>query len=188
MTLEHRSDARMHKRTSAPRLVIGAALFLAVPGLLTTLVACAKDDPTASATARESSGPTGASTPATPTIATRTTRLGTVLTDAAGHTLYYLTTEAGGQDQCTMQPGCSLMWPALAPPRGGDPLAASGIPGVVGVIAAADGTLEVSYNGWPLHTFGNAAPSGCSYRGFGSQTWLPRRSEVRELRAGRGRL
>jgi len=160
---------------SALRKLVGAGLLLSVPGLMCGLVACAGDDPAATATAQESNSPTSAPSPATPTIATRTTPLGTVLTDAEGHTLYYLTTEAGGQDQCTLQPGCSLMWPALALPSGGDPVAASSITGTVGVVTAADGTMEVTYNGWPLHTYGNEAPglvTGEAQQAFGGAWYV----------------
>lgn len=155
------------------RVVVGAALFLTVFGPLIEVVACAADDPARSATAQQGSTPTSTATPPTPTITTRTTPLGTVLADAQGHTLYYLTTEADGQDQCTMQPGCSLMWPALTSASGGDPIAASGVTGIVGTISAADGTVEVTYDGWPLHTFGGEAPGlvdGEAQQSFGG-TW-----------------
>jgi predicted lipoprotein with Yx(FWY)xxD motif len=79
--------------------------------------------------------------------------MGTVLTDGQGHTLYYLSTEANGQDACTPEPGCDLMWPAVVPPSGGTPEPGLGVNGTLGVITAADGSGEVTYNGWPLHTF-----------------------------------
>ncbi|MHB8488857.1 MAG: COG4315 family predicted lipoprotein [Candidatus Dormibacteria bacterium] len=69
-----------------------------------------------------------------------------------------MSTEQSGQDECSLQPGCSVMWPALPPPSNRDPSAGSGAGGVLGVIIAADGGLEVTYSGWPLHTFGEDAP------------------------------
>jgi predicted lipoprotein with Yx(FWY)xxD motif len=85
------------------------------------------------------------------------TSLGTVLTDAQGHTLYYLSAEDEGDDDCTLQPGCALMWPAIPPGADGTGAAGNGVSGTVGVMTASDGTLEVTYNGWPLHTFSGEA-------------------------------
>jgi predicted lipoprotein with Yx(FWY)xxD motif len=99
-----------------------------------------------------SNSPGAGSTPATVTTGSTTT-LGTVLTNSAGVTLYYLTTEQGGHDACTNMTGCAANWPALAPPSGGSPTAGSGASGQLTVITAADGSMEVAYNGWPLHTF-----------------------------------
>jgi predicted lipoprotein with Yx(FWY)xxD motif len=82
-----------------------------------------------------------------------TTTLGTVLTNGAGVTLYYLTTEQGGHDGCTNMSGCAANWPAVAPPSGGSPAAGSGVTGQLTVITASDGSMEVAYNGWPLHTY-----------------------------------
>jgi predicted lipoprotein with Yx(FWY)xxD motif len=90
-------------------------------------------------------------------VETGMTPLGTVLTDAQGHTLYYLSAEGDGQDDCTLQPGCALMWPAISPGADGTGSAGTGVSGTVGVITASDGTLEVTYNGWPLHTFSGEA-------------------------------
>jgi predicted lipoprotein with Yx(FWY)xxD motif len=99
----------------------------------------------------------------------------TVLTNSAGLTLYYLTTEQGGVDKCTAQSGCPQAWPAIAPPSGGAPVAGSGVTGSLSVINAANGTKEVAYNGWPLHTFSSdSAPGqtgGNNITSFGG-TWF----------------
>ena|SRR5438132_10250587 len=99
----------------------------------------------------------------------------TVLTSSAGLTLYYLTTEKGGVDKCTAQSGCPQAWPAIAPPATGAPVAGSGVTGTLSVINAADGTKEVAYNGWPLHTFSSdSAPGqtgGNNITSFGG-TWF----------------
>src|SRR5438309_3111515 len=110
-------------------------------------------------------GTTTASSPASGgtgsnTISTGSTSLGTVLTNARGFTLYYLTTEQGGVDKCTNQSGCSAVWPGLTPPSGGSASAASGATGQVSVITASDGSKEVTYNGWPLHTFAMDSQAG----------------------------
>jgi predicted lipoprotein with Yx(FWY)xxD motif len=101
----------------------------------------------------------GAGTTSGSTVNTGTPALGTVLTDSQGRTLYFLSTEQGGKDKCTSQQGCAAAWPLLVAPSSGSPTAASGVTGTLGVITAGDGTMEVTYNGWPLHTFNNE-PAG----------------------------
>jgi hypothetical protein len=42
--------------------------------------------------------------------------------------------------------------------------------GTLGVITAADGSAEVTYNGWPLHTFGSdTAPGQTGGNGVGGK-------------------
>jgi predicted lipoprotein with Yx(FWY)xxD motif len=152
------------RRTRSPRGASwwGCTVGLA-PILLFAIAGCGPSDRTLAATASPADTVTPASpaSPATtaPIIETRKTSLGTVLTDSTGHTLYYLSTEQTGQDECTLQPGCSVLWPSLRPPSGGAPTADVAVGGTVAVITAADGSLEVTFNGWPLHTF-NGAPPG----------------------------
>jgi predicted lipoprotein with Yx(FWY)xxD motif len=124
--------------------------MLVIPLALGALAACGGTTGTSSGGA----GTTGGST-----VNTGTPALGTVLTDSQGRTLYYLSSEQGGKDKCTQQQGCTAAWPLLVAPSSGSPTAASGITGTLGVITAGDGTMEVTYNGWPLHTFNNE-PAG----------------------------
>jgi predicted lipoprotein with Yx(FWY)xxD motif len=110
--------------------------------------------------ATTSSSPAGGGSGSGTTIATGSTPVGSVLTSAQGFTLYYLTTEKGGVDKCTNLPGCSAVWPGLAPPSGGSPTAASGVTGQLSVLSTSTGGMEVSYNGWPLHTFAMDTQAG----------------------------
>jgi predicted lipoprotein with Yx(FWY)xxD motif len=129
-------------------------LILIAPVGLNLMVACDAAQPKASAPEITPTPTSARAADPSRTVATvdiGMTSIGTVLTDAQGHTLYYLSTEAGGQDACTTQPGCSLMWPALAPPSAGTPVPGIGVNGTLGVIMATDGSAETTYNGWPLH-------------------------------------
>jgi predicted lipoprotein with Yx(FWY)xxD motif len=131
-------------------------LVCVAPFGVTATVACGSTQPLASPSAPLSSPSSATSADPASMVATvdmATTPVGTVLTDSHGHTLYYLSTEASGQDACTLAPGCASMWPGLVPPRGGIPVPGIGVNGTLGVIGAADGSAEVTYNGWPLHTF-----------------------------------
>ena len=128
------------------KLLIGA---VAVAG-----AAAACGGSTTTSTSSSGAAGTGSST-----VSTGSASVGTVLTNAQGFTLYYLSSEQGGVDKCTGQSGCSAVWPGLTPPSGGSPSAASGVSGQLTVITASDGSKEVAYNGWPLHTFNNE-PAG----------------------------
>jgi predicted lipoprotein with Yx(FWY)xxD motif len=93
---------------------------------------------------------------------------GTILTDAAGMTLYTWQGDEPGVNNCTGQ--CANAWPVLMSDSTVD--APQGLPGVLGVSEQADGTFVVTYNDWPLHYFArDAAPgdaNGQGSNGFGS--------------------
>jgi plastocyanin len=119
----------------------------------------------------------GASTnPGTPiaTVANNAT-LGPILTDANGHTLYYLTSEAGDQPlQCTGK--CLNNWfPLTVPTADSDAVEGPGITGVFEVHARPDGINQVYYGEAPLYTFvGDKAPGdihGHGIKAFGG-VWL----------------
>jgi predicted lipoprotein with Yx(FWY)xxD motif len=151
------------ERTRPPRAASWRPYVVGVaPLLLLAIAGCGANKPALAAIASPAVTVTPASlgSPATtpPTIKTGKTSLGTVLTDSKGHTLYYLSTEQTGNDECTMQPGCSVLWPSLHPPSSGAPSAGGGVGGTVAVITAADGSSEVTFNGWPLHSFSGEPP------------------------------
>jgi predicted lipoprotein with Yx(FWY)xxD motif len=109
--------------------------------------------PTNTSLATAMSNPSTSPITSPATVEIGSTSLGRVLADSTGRTLYVLSTEQNGQDACSLQPGCSLMWPAISPPTSGAPVPGRGVSGTLGVIVAVDGSPEVTYNGWPLHTF-----------------------------------
>ncbi|MDA1128384.1 MAG: CHRD domain-containing protein [Chloroflexi bacterium] len=76
--------------------------------------------------------------------------LGTILLDAAGRSLYLYTRDERNVSNCTG--GCALAWPPLITvedPVPGEGLAADRI----GTTTRADGSKQVTYNGWPLYYF-----------------------------------
>ncbi len=102
------------------------------------------------------SGPAASGT----TISTTSTSLGMVLTDPRGYTLYYFLPEKNSTlGACTG--ACLTTWPPLAVT--GAPTAASGVTGAlatVPVMVNGASVTEVTYNGWPLHTFANDTAPG----------------------------
>ena len=76
--------------------------------------------------------------------------LGTILTDAAGRSLYLYTRDERNISNCAG--GCALAWPpviTVEDPAPGEGLAEDR----VGTTERADGSLQVTYNGWPLYYF-----------------------------------
>jgi predicted lipoprotein with Yx(FWY)xxD motif len=90
--------------------------------------------------------------PATPsggTVAIKTGKVGgvTVLTNAAGRTVYTFAADSPGKSNCYSS--CAAYWPPVT----GSPSHASGIPGTFGTTTRTDGTKQVTWNGHPLYTY-----------------------------------
>jgi predicted lipoprotein with Yx(FWY)xxD motif len=70
----------------------------------------------------------------------------TVLTDAAGYTLYWFGPDTAGTSAC--QGDCARNWPPVAGPA----TWGAGVTGAIGAIARPDGSLQATYDGHPLYT------------------------------------
>lgn len=83
--------------------------------------------------------------------------LGQILVDAAGNTLYLFTNDEQGAGTSACEGGCLAAWPAvgeITSPSGGVNA------DLVGSIERADGTIQATYNGWPLYTFASDSAPG----------------------------
>jgi predicted lipoprotein with Yx(FWY)xxD motif len=78
-------------------------------------------------------------------------KLGNILTDANGMTLYMFMNDKAGQSTCTG--GCAQTWPALTVNQGEQPSVASGVTGQVNIIQRPDGALQVVYLNQPLYRY-----------------------------------
>jgi len=102
--------------------------------------------------------------------------LGTVLVNGDNHTIYTLSSEAGGKLTCTDANGCTKVWPDTELPSGvAAPVAANGVQSsLLGTVKSADGSLYSTYGGYPLYTYsGDSGPMqnhGQSITSFGG-TW-----------------
>lgn len=76
-------------------------------------------------------------------------KLGNILTNAQGFTLYVYSKDSNGTSACTG--ACAGIWPPLT--ASGTPTAGSGVTGTLGTITRADGSTQVTYNGKPLYTY-----------------------------------
>jgi predicted lipoprotein with Yx(FWY)xxD motif len=120
-----------------------SATSTAAPGASTSTSA-----PAASATASVAAA-------AAVELKTESTKLGTVLTDDKGKTVYWFAKDTSRASACTG--ACATAWPPVL----GMPQAASGttLTGKFGTIRRSDGTVQATYDGHPLYTFeGDTAP------------------------------
>ncbi len=127
-------------------LLAGAAL---VPLTALTLAACGSGG---SATAA-SHAPEPAAARATrhaPTVRVAKTRLGKILVNSRGRTLYLFKKDSGTKSACFGP--CATAWPPLRASR--KPTVGPGAKAsLVGTTKRSDGKPQVTYNGHPLYTF-----------------------------------
>src|SRR5437868_12192651 len=75
--------------------------------------------------------------------------LGKVLTGPNGLTLYHNTRETAGTFVCTGS--CASIWPPLLATSGAAPAAMANLPHTIGTVKRPDGTVQVTYDGFPLY-------------------------------------
>src|SRR5438094_6438402 len=84
------------------------------------------------------------------TVSLRNTKLGMILVNSKGRTLYLFAKDRSGKSTCASR--CAQYWPPLlsrAKPTAGPGVKAS----LVGHTTRTDGSLQVTYNRHPLYTF-----------------------------------
>ena len=125
-------------RTKAATFLIAAAAFLAV-----------------AAGAATASPQAATSRPATVKVAH--TKLGRILVNSSGRTLYLFKKDTGRKSTCYGQ--CAKFWPPLK--AGGTAKAGSGAQASkIGTTRRRDGTRQVTYNGHPLYLFAQDTKPG----------------------------
>ena len=86
------------------------------------------------------------------------TTAGTVLAGGKGLTLYYYTEDKPGSGKSVCTGACAAAWPALAAPVKAP--AGVRLPGPLGMITRADGTKQVTLNGYPLYYYADDKAPG----------------------------
>jgi predicted lipoprotein with Yx(FWY)xxD motif len=132
------------------------ACAVAIPLTALAVAACG-GGAAATASPPAPSSPTPAKTTATTTPSTATatvrvanSRLGRILVNSQGRTLYLFKADSGAKSACFG--ACAVAWPPLR--TGGKPIVGNGASAApVGTIPRSDGTPQVTYNGHPLYTF-----------------------------------
>lgn len=98
------------------------------------------------------------------TLGVRSTRLGKVLVDARGHTLYLFKKDSGTKSACFG--ACATAWPPLR--ATGKPTVAGGAnASIVATTKRSDGKPQVTYHGHPLYRFtGDSKPGDTHGQGL----------------------
>jgi predicted lipoprotein with Yx(FWY)xxD motif len=94
-------------------------------------------------------------------------KLGQILVDAQGRTLYLFEADKNGKSACTGS--CAGTWP---PFTAASPSAGNGLDGgALATTARADGTQQVTYHGHPLYYYAGDETSAGSTKGEGLDTF-----------------
>jgi predicted lipoprotein with Yx(FWY)xxD motif len=121
-----------HDATTHTVIVLTLALVLGVIGFLA-----------AGSVARSASGTTRS-------VSLGTTKLGPILVDARGHTLYMFAKDRNGKSSCSGS--CTKFWPPSL--QRGKATAGSGVKAsLLGTTKRSNGSLQLTYNKHPLYTF-----------------------------------
>jgi predicted lipoprotein with Yx(FWY)xxD motif len=137
-------------RLKAPNPLRVLLAVLAVAAATAVLAACGS-----SAASSAGGGGTSTGSPAAATaggLKTATIGGATVLTNAAGFTLYSFAPDTPAKSNCNGT--CAQNWP---PVHG--PATAAGVTGTFGTIKRSDGSVQATFDGHPLYAFaGDSAP------------------------------
>jgi predicted lipoprotein with Yx(FWY)xxD motif len=109
-------------------------------------------------------GSTASSSSGKGSVALASTKLGKVLVDGSGRTLYLFEADKGAMSKC--DGACASAWPPLT--TSGKPTAGAGVVAAkLGTARRADGTTGVTYDGHPLYTYaGDGAPGQTTGEGL----------------------
>lgn len=137
-----------------------AAVFIAAACSTTTSSAGpygAAPAPSTAPSAAPVTAPSAQPVPAAPPAATGTainlgnTRLGQILVDSTGLTVYLFLADSNAMSACNSA-SCVQYWPPVL--TNGTPQAGAGVSAsLLGTIKRADGSTQVTYNGHPLYRF-----------------------------------
>jgi predicted lipoprotein with Yx(FWY)xxD motif len=127
-------------------LLVGALIALTV-----TLAACDSSGTAVHYSFGPTSGPKLENGPTYEVKVADVSGLGPILVTGQGLTLYLFVPDRQLRSTCIDM--CAVQWPPLILPKGVPrPLAGPGIKaGLLGTIPRADGTMQITYNNWPLY-------------------------------------
>jgi predicted lipoprotein with Yx(FWY)xxD motif len=87
------------------------------------------------------------------------TGFGPILVDDEGLSLYLFAHDTQSGESSNCNDDCAIEWPPLL--TQGAPVASEGVDGtLLGLVTREDGSLQVTYNGWPLYRFHGDATLG----------------------------
>jgi predicted lipoprotein with Yx(FWY)xxD motif len=153
------------------RRLLAVILPLAAVAVIAVAVAAGGGSTSGGATNGSAYGATRK--PAVGTVKTLRTKLGRILIDARGRTLYLFEKDKGATSSC--DGACASVWPPLT--TGGKAKAGPGVTAAkLGVTKRTDGRTELTYGGHPLYTYaGDQKPGDVQGQGldqFGAEWYV----------------
>jgi predicted lipoprotein with Yx(FWY)xxD motif len=118
------------------------------------LAACGSSTASSSSNPPAAAGSTGSASSSQ--VKTASTSVGTVLVDSQGHALYWFAIDTPTASNCTGT--CATYWPPVKGPV--TAAAGASLPGTLGTITRADGTVQATYMGHPLYTYAGDSSAG----------------------------
>ncbi|MFF6996855.1 SCO0930 family lipoprotein [Streptomyces sp. NPDC008313] len=86
------------------------------------------------------------------------TKLGKIVTDSAGFTLYRFDKDTAEPPKSACDGDCAKAWPAV--PAGGASAAAGVDKALLGEVTRADGTKQLTLDGWPMYRYAKDTKAG----------------------------
>lgn len=149
-------------RGRGARVAVALAAFAGVAGGCSS--GSSSSSSSAGAAAAASVPPTTAGAPAT--VAVRDSKLGSILTDSSGKSLYVFDKDQAGAMTSACTGACAARWPALTVT--GTPTAGPGVPGHLSPAGPSGGGSQVAWNGRLLYEYsGDQAPGDTNGDGVG---------------------
>ena len=154
--------------TERPRRGRGARVAVALAAFAVVAAGCSSSSSSSSASAgaaaATSAPATTAGAPAT--VMVRDSKLGSILTDSAGKSLYVFDKDQAGAMTSACTGACAARWPALTVT--GTPTAGPGVPGQLTAAGPSGGGSQVAWNGRLLYEYsGDQAPGDTNGDGVG---------------------
>ncbi|MFI1801551.1 hypothetical protein ACH427_30010 [Streptomyces sp. NPDC020379] len=121
---------------------------------------------------------------ATALVRTRDARLGAIVTDAKGFTLYRFDKDKPKPSVSNCSGNCATTWP---PAAAGDQVTLKGIDkALVSTVTRADGSKQLTLGGWPLYRYApDTKPGDTKGQGIAG-TWFASDPQGRKAQAGTG--
>ena len=177
----------MRHRVLAASAVLGTLLLTACGtsttpgsayhGALTTVMSSM-----APATAASAMSPSVTRSSAVLTV--RKTPIGYVLANVDGYTVYWFAKDPRGSSHPACVGRCLLGWFPVT----GQPMAAKGVTldAKLGCITRAGGTMQATYNGYPLYTFGSDSAPGMTSGNGSAGVWHVIKEQAPTVAVGSG--
>ncbi len=142
-----------------PRLLAPAVVGMLILGACTSSTeGSATASSAAATTAAESPDAAAESQPAAgdATVTTADSDFGEILTDAEGMTIYFFANDTEGVSNCSGD--CLANWPIVT--VDGEPTGDDAVTAELGTIDAADGSTQLTVNGFPAYYFAGDSEAG----------------------------